>query len=96
MNSVRLTALTGLVVAALLFGGGLVPALAASDVALMTTEELKGMIDDENILVLDVRAGKDWKSSEFKIKGAVRADPGKLSAWGKTHDKEKKLVLYCA
>jgi hypothetical protein len=43
-----------------------------------------------------VRRGKDWSSSEFKIKGAVYADPGDYKNWTGVYPKEKKIVLYCA
>jgi rhodanese-related sulfurtransferase len=47
-------------------------------------------------MILDVRKGKDWKSSEFKIKGASRANPKELDKWAETYPKDKTFVLYCA
>ena len=70
--------------------------LAGSDVPLMTTDELKSMLDDPDILILDVRKGKDWKSSEFKIKGATYAKPENYDEWANKFPKSKKIVLYCA
>jgi predicted sulfurtransferase len=73
------------------------PVYAASGaVPLMTTEELKALIDNPDVIILDVRQGKDWSSSEFKIKGAVYADPGDYKNWTGVYPKEKKIVLYCA
>ena len=46
--------------------------------------------------ILDVRLGKDWKSSEFKIKGAIRTDPKQIDKWSENLRKENRLVLYCA
>jgi rhodanese-related sulfurtransferase len=69
---------------------------AAADVPLITKEELKPLVDDPNIIILDVRRGKDWSSSEFKIKGAVHADPNDYKNWAGVYPKEKKIVLYCA
>lgn len=69
---------------------------AGTDVPLITTDELKAMLDDPNLLVLDVRRGKDWKSSEFKIKGATYAKPEAYDTWAGTYPKTKKVVLYCA
>jgi len=68
----------------------------AKDVPLMTKEELKAQMDSSDVMILDVRKGKDWKSSEFKIKGASRADPKELDNWAETYPKDKTLVLYCA
>lgn len=75
---------------------GLNTVVAAGDAPLMSKEELKAMVDDPNIIILDVRRGKDWSSSEFKIKGAVYADPNDYSNWVGVYPKDKKIVLYCA
>jgi hypothetical protein len=70
----------------------------AAEVPRMTIEELKAKIgySDHNIVIVDVRKGKDWTGSEFKIKGAVRENPAKLSPWAEKYPKDKTLVLYCA
>ena len=68
----------------------------ANDVPIMTKEELKAQLDNSDVMILDVRKGKDWKSSEFKIKGASRADPKELDNWEGTYPKDKTFVLYCA
>ena len=72
------------------------PAWSDNDVPTLTKDELKAMLDDPDVLVIDVRRAGDWKSSEFKIKGAVYSDPGNYSAWAKTYPRDKTLVLYCA
>ncbi len=59
-------------------------------------EELKAMIDSPDLVVLDIHQGKDWTSSEHKIQGAVRENPGKPDEWAAKYDKEKTVVLYCA
>jgi rhodanese-related sulfurtransferase len=69
---------------------------AGNDVPLMTTNELNAMLDDPDLLILDVRRGKDWTSSEFKIKGATYAKPDAYDTWANTYPKDKKIVLYCA
>ena len=96
MNAPNRKALLSLVIFASLFGSLLAPSALAADVPLMTKDELKAVLDDPDLVVLDARAGKDWKSSEFKIQGALRAAPGKFDSWGSSYGKEKKLVLYCA
>lgn len=68
----------------------------AGNVDTMNKDELKSMLGSNDIVVLDVRAGRDWSSSEFKIKGAVREDPGDVSAWAANYGKDKTVVLYCA
>ena len=69
---------------------------AAKDVPRITKEELKAQLDSSDVMILDVRIGKDWKSSEFKIKGASRANPKEFDKWTATYPKDKTLILYCA
>lgn len=69
--------------------------LSAGSVATMDKDELKGLLGSDKLVVLDVRAGKDWSSSEFLIKGAVRVDGKDLSVAEK-YPKDSTFVLYCA
>lgn len=68
----------------------------AKEIPRMTKETLKGMIENPELIILDIRSGKDWDASEFKIQGAVRVDPGRLDDWKDRFSKDKTLVLYCA
>lgn len=68
----------------------------ASDVKVMDKDELKGLLGSKDLVVLDVRAGRDWSASEFKIQGAVRADGADFDSWSKSYPKDARLVLYCA
>ena len=68
----------------------------AADVPTITKEELKAQLDSSDVMILDVRKGKDWKSSEFKIKGAFRANPNDFDQWITQHAKDKRYVTYCA
>lgn len=68
----------------------------ANTVGLMSIETLAQMLDSPDVVILDVRTGRDWKSSIKKIKGAHRAAPGQFSDWSTTYAKDKKIVLYCA
>ncbi len=71
------------------------PTLAGA-ASLITKEELKPMLDDPDLVVLDVRTGRDWKSSEFKIKGAKRVTFNDYAAVAEKYGKDKKYVIYCA
>ena len=62
----------------------------------ITKEELRPMLDNPDVVVLDVRTGRDWKASEYKIKGAVRADHSEVESVASKYDKDKTLVIYCA
>ena len=68
-----------------------------SSVPRMTKEELRAMLDDPNLVVIDVRHAQDWKSSSSKIKGAVREDTEKeVKSWAEKYPKDKTYVFYCA
>jgi rhodanese-related sulfurtransferase len=66
------------------------------DVKRIGKEELRGMLSDPSVIVVDVRTEGDWKTSEFKIKGAVREDPGQVASWMGKYGKDNTLVFYCA
>jgi rhodanese-related sulfurtransferase len=62
----------------------------------MTKEDLKEKIGSRDVVLLDVRADKDWVGSDMKIKSAVREDPRELDDWVTKYPKNKTMVLYCA
>lgn len=84
-----------LLVVSMLIALVVAPAVAG-DVKLMDRDELKGLLGSKDLVVLDVRAGRDWSASEFKIQGAVRADGADFDSWSKSYPKDARLVLYCA
>ncbi len=75
---------------------GLVSSLKAQEVPRITPGELASRLGQPDLIVLDVRAEADWKSSDKKILGAVREDPGLVGKWASNYPKEKTFVLYCA
>jgi rhodanese-related sulfurtransferase len=66
------------------------------EVPRITKEELKPLLNSPDVVVVDVRSGRDWKATELKIKGAVRGDPDEIESWSVKYDKSKNLILYCA
>ncbi len=68
----------------------------AVDVKLMEKEELQGLLGAKDLVLLDVRTGMDWSTSELKIKGAMRADGAAFNSWAEKYPKNGKVVLYCA
>jgi len=63
----------------------------------MTKEELKSLLGNPDVIILDVRESGDWKESKWKIPGAVREDSEKdLNTWADRYPKDKTLVFYCA
>lgn len=67
-----------------------------SEVKTIDKDGLKGLLSSDNVVVLDVRTGSDWSASDYKIKGAVRVEPGEVSSWAGSYSKDKTYVLYCA
>lgn len=93
MKTIRKILFSGLLFTAFT---GLFLNTAAAEVPRMSKEELRVMLDNDDVIVLDVRSGRDWSSSESKIEGAVREEAFKAEEWVSKYDKEKTYVLYCA
>ena len=61
----------------------------------MAKEDLKLLLDNPELIVLDVRLAEEWKKSDRKIKGAVREDPEKdFKTWTSKYSRDKTLVFY--
>jgi hypothetical protein len=60
---------------------------------LLNQEYVKSILADHDVIILDVRAPKDWHVSNKKIKGAVRQDPDKVNTWAANLPKNEKIVL---
>ena len=83
-----------LAIAALIFGAA--ASASADTVKRMTIEELKSIMDSGKVTIIDVRRGRDWSASEFKIKGAERVEVKEILADPQKYPKDRTLVLYCA
>ena len=81
---------------AIVFVGLFAKGVVADEVPRMTKKELKSLMDDNQVVILDVRAGWDWIRSKSKIKGAIRENPKDVESWAGKYDKSKTYVLYCA
>lgn len=60
----------------------------------MTKEQLKGLLGNPDLIVIDVRWG--GRNAPEKIPAAVFEDPGKAEVWSAKYPKEKTIVLYCS
>jgi rhodanese-related sulfurtransferase len=76
--------------------GMYVTSVMSADVPRMTKDELKALLGSPDLLIVDVRLGRDWKESDLKIKGAVREESREVESWANKYSKDKTLVLYCA
>jgi rhodanese-related sulfurtransferase len=93
MNKSRLIVIMAVVAAvALCFSG----TAGAADVERMSKEELKGMLNNPDVIIVDVRQPGDYSDTETKIQGAVRENPRSVRQWMDKYPKDKTLVFYCA
>ena len=62
----------------------------------ITKEQLKAMLGNPEVIILDVRHDHDWDKSKEKIPGAAREDPekGDIKIWAGKYPKEKTIVFY--
>ncbi len=66
----------------------------ADEVPRISREEVKEMLDNPDMIIIDVRTDSSWHGSELKIKGAVREDPSDVTSWMDKYSKDKTLVFY--
>ena len=63
----------------------------------MTKEELKSLLGNPDVIIMDVRVEEEWKEGKWKIQGAVREDSEKdINSWANKYPKDKTLVFYCS
>jgi rhodanese-related sulfurtransferase len=67
----------------------------AEEVQRIEAGTLKSLLKSPNLLILDVRADKDWAASDKKIKNTVHKDPADAASWITTLPKDRRIVLYC-
>lgn len=79
-----------------LFWAAARPSYSASKAPVIFKEELRRMLDDPGVTIIDVRVEGAWKSSDRKIKGAVWEDPDRVNEWAGNYPKERAIVLYCS
>ena len=65
------------------------------DVPRMRKDELKAMLGNPELVIIDVRLERDWNESDSKIRGAIREEPVDIESWANKYSKDKTIVLYC-
>ncbi len=69
---------------------------AQGEIPRISKEEAKEKLDDSAVIFLDARRGSDWRASQYKIKGAVKENPGDVDQWAEKYDAGKTYIVYCA
>ena len=65
---------------------------AAPEVKYIDAAELKGMLGDPTLVIIDTSQG--WWTYDQKIVGSL-VFPGEVNSWAPQIPKDKKIVLYC-
>jgi hypothetical protein len=68
----------------------------AADAPRMDKDELKLLLGNPKVVVIDVRSYTDWLLSGDKIQGAARENYRDFEGWYAKYPKDKTIVLYCA
>ena len=68
-------------------------AAGREEIPRMTKEELKPLLGNPDVVILDVRL--EGGNAPTKIAGAVYEDPEKVADWSFKYPKENRVVLYC-
>jgi len=71
-------------------------AAATEEITIISKDQLKEKLGQEDVAIIDVRATNDWDSSQFKIQGAQRQLPLETKEWMNTYPKDETIILYCA
>jgi rhodanese-related sulfurtransferase len=73
-----------------------VASVFAADQLRISKEDVKEMMGNPKMVILDVRQGPDYTGSDKKIQGAVREEPQNIAAWMNKFPKDRILVSYCS
>ena len=57
--------------------------------------ELKPLVENRSIVVLDVRRKSDYDSDKARLPGAQWRDPEKIAEWSASLPKDSDVVIYC-
>jgi len=80
----------------LAFSAYVAAAAPAAEAPRMEKDDLKNLLGNPEVMVIDVRSYTDWLLSGEKIQGAVRENYRDFEGWGAKYPKDKTIVLYCA
>ena len=58
-------------------------------------QELKSIIDNKDVKVIDVRRKEDYAADNSVIPGSTWFDPANIDNWCTTLPDNKEVVLYC-
>lgn len=62
----------------------------------VSTQELRDMLGNPDLVIIDVRDELNWSKSGSKIQGANHENPEDVQSWAGKYSKDKSIVLYCS
>ena len=60
----------------------------------ITKEELKDLLGNPGVVLLDCRPEEQWSTSEQKLPGAIHENPLEVTSWASKYSKESKIIIY--
>jgi hypothetical protein len=60
----------------------------------ITKEELRKMLADPDLIILDVRPEQQWKQAKRILPGAIHENCDDIESWVNKYPKDKTFVLY--
>jgi hypothetical protein len=70
------------------------PPATVEQVPRLTKDQVKDMLGNPDVVIVDIRFIKQWEQSDQKIPGALFAEPENFDAFVKIHPKEKTYIFY--
>lgn len=60
----------------------------------ISVHQVKQLLNNSDVIIIDVRKYRNWWQSSKKILSAVREDPSKVDQWAQKYPKDKSLIFY--
>jgi len=61
----------------------------------LSPSELKKLLDNQSVTLLDVRRKADYEAEPSLIPGAAWHDPEQVGSWSRELPKDRPVVVYC-
>jgi hypothetical protein len=60
----------------------------------ISVDQVKQLLNNPDVIIIDVRKYRNWWRSSKKILSAVRENPSKVDQWAQKYPKNKSLIFY--
>lgn len=64
------------------------------NVPAISVHQVKMLLNNSDVIIIDVRKYRNWWRSSKKILSAIREDPSKVDQWVQKYPKDKSLIFY--